>query len=117
AILETNTSHPGPAVERVHPAKGRYCECVVGRAICEGLFEVIGDKIICTMDTLRRPASLRLAKQRRCTLATEQPSAGVPLRHRATTNMPSAVLVLGTDRALPFAFNNGDVPSVDGSLS
>ena len=28
-ILETNTSHPGPAAERVYPAEGRYCKCVV----------------------------------------------------------------------------------------
>jgi hypothetical protein len=45
-IPEMNTSHPGPAFERVYPAKSRYCECVVGCAICERLFEVIGDKII-----------------------------------------------------------------------
>jgi len=46
AIPEMNTSRPGPAFERVYPAKSRYCECVVGCAICEGLFEVIGDKVI-----------------------------------------------------------------------
>ena len=45
-ILETNTSHPGPALERVYPAKSRYCECVVGCAIFEGVFEVFGDEVV-----------------------------------------------------------------------
>ena len=45
-ILETNASHPGPALERVYPAKSRYCECVVGCAIFEGVFEVFGDEVV-----------------------------------------------------------------------
>jgi hypothetical protein len=45
-ILETNTSHPRPTLERVYPTKSRYCECVVGRAIFEEPFEVIGDEVV-----------------------------------------------------------------------
>ena len=45
-ILETNTSHPGPAFQRVYPTKGRYCECVVGCAIFEDAIEVIGDDFV-----------------------------------------------------------------------
>src|SRR4029077_18398853 len=45
-ILETNTSHPDPALERVYPAKSRYCECVIGCEIFEGCFEVVGDELV-----------------------------------------------------------------------
>ena len=45
-ILEMNTSHPGPAFERVYPAKRRYRECVVGCEIGEVVFEVFGDKAV-----------------------------------------------------------------------
>jgi hypothetical protein len=77
-ILETNTSHPGPAVERVYPAKSRYCECVVGCAIFEGVFEVIGDEV-CSLGPVQTPACLRLARQHRCMPVTGEAS----LRQRA----------------------------------
>jgi hypothetical protein len=54
AIPETNTSHPGPALERVYPTKSRYSECVVGCPIFEGAFEVIGDEFVIARVRSRR---------------------------------------------------------------